>query len=266
METVKSLTKLKNNLYKVTLESGQTFRVSEDVLVRQRLLKGTELTASAITDIAKQTQLDHGYQQALNYLSYQLRSEKEMIDYLRKKEIDEESTAEIIKRLQDLNLVDDLIYSESYVRTQGRLADKGPRVIKDKLRQKGIKGTIIDTAMAQFPLVEQEQVALAVANKGMKKYRQHSFSDQQQKIRLLLVSKGFTNEVIADAMTSLDMKKDPEEEVDKLQVIGEKVWRKNQRFTGSKRHQKVTQSLYQKGFNFDDIKAFINEKELAEDE
>ncbi|WP_420824503.1 recombination regulator RecX [Vagococcus coleopterorum] len=265
METVKGLLKLKNNLYKVSLTSGKSFRVSEDVLVRRRLLKGTELSEEEIAEIQKQTQLDHGYQQALNYLSYQLRSEKEIHDYLVKKEIELPSRLEIIERLKSLNLVDDLVFSESYIRTQARLSDKGPRVLKDKLRQKGIKADIIEQALEQFPSDEQEEVAKIAAQKALKKYQRHSFVEQQQKIKQLLMTKGFSPDVISLAIQDLEMEKDPESEVEKLAVLGDKLWRKNQRHDLSKRKQKVTQSLYQKGFNFDDIRAFLSEKEMEDE-
>lgn len=265
MEVVKSVLKLKNNLYKVTLDSGRHFRVSEDVLVRRRLLKGTELSELDIAEIDQQTQLDYGYQQALNYLSYQLRSEKEIRDYLLKKEIQSDSLPVIIQRLKDLKLVDDLTFSESYIRTQARLSDKGPRVLSDKLRQKGIKSDVIETAMAEYPVTTQLEVAFATATKGLKKYQRQSFIEQQQKIKQMLMTKGFSNEIISEAMNQLDVEKDEESEIEKLKNLGDKLWRKNQRFDLSKRKQKVTQSLYQKGFNFDDIREFISEKELADD-
>ena len=50
-----------------------------------------------------------------------------------------------------------------------------------------------------------------------------------------------------------------------MELQGEKLWRKNQRFEPAKRRQKVKQSLYQKGFQLDQIDAFIRGKE-EEDE
>lgn len=265
MDSVKSLLKLKNNLYKVTLTSGRHFRVSEDVLVRRRLLKGMELTEADITEIEQQTQLDFGYQQALNYLSYQLRSEKEIKDYLLKKEIQLSNIPEIMARLVSLNLVNDQTFSESYIRTQARLSDKGPRVISDKLRQKGIKPEIIEAAMNEYPIDAQAEVALTTALKGLKKYQRHSFIEQQQKVKQLLMTKGFSNELISQTMTELALEKDEDDEQEKLKALGDKLWQKNQRFDLSKRKQKVTQSLYQKGFSFDIIREFITEKEMTDD-
>ncbi len=63
----------------------------------------------------------------MNYLSYQLRSEKEIRTYLKEKEILQEDRNKIVARLKELDLVDDLVYGESYVRTNIRLSDKGPK-------------------------------------------------------------------------------------------------------------------------------------------
>ena len=44
MEKIKSIRKLKNNHYTLTTESGRKIRISEDTLVKQRLLKGEEVS------------------------------------------------------------------------------------------------------------------------------------------------------------------------------------------------------------------------------
>ncbi|MFU1850437.1 recombination regulator RecX, partial [Enterococcus faecium] len=91
--------------------------VSEDILVRQRLLKGQELSDTLIEEIKKASSYDVGLQMAMNYLSYQLRSKKEIFTYLKEKEIVPEDRVKIVQRLEELRLLDDAIFSESYVRT-----------------------------------------------------------------------------------------------------------------------------------------------------
>lgn len=61
---------------------------------------------------------------AMNYLSYQLRSKKEIFTYLKEKEIEPEDRVKIVQRLEELRLLDDAIFSESYVRTAMRTSDK----------------------------------------------------------------------------------------------------------------------------------------------
>lgn len=266
MEVIKSISKEKNNQYKVWLEAGSSFYVSEDVLVRQRLLKGMEITQEVIATAKKESQLDHGYQLALNYLSYQLRSQRELEVYLKDREIDAPSIRAIIVRLEELKLIDDVVYGESYVRTQMRMSDKGPSVVRQQLKRRGLNEEVIEQVLMLYTIEEQERVALEVGTKAARKYGRNSHYERLQKIRQYLMTKGFNGDVITVTLETLSIEKDEEEEESLLEIQGDKLWRKNQRFDAKKRKQKVTQSLYQKGFSFDIINAYISQKEMEDEE
>ncbi|EGG52322.1 hypothetical protein HMPREF9520_02973, partial [Enterococcus faecalis TX1467] len=77
MTTITRISKDKGEFYLLWL-SSEKLRVSEDILVRQRLLKGQELSDTLIEEIKKASSYDVGLQMAMNYLSYQLRSKKEI--------------------------------------------------------------------------------------------------------------------------------------------------------------------------------------------
>lgn len=53
METITKITKDKGQFYLIWLTSGEKLRVSEDTLVRQRLLKGQELSEEMVEKIKK---------------------------------------------------------------------------------------------------------------------------------------------------------------------------------------------------------------------
>lgn len=61
----------------------------------------------------------------MNYLSYQLRSKKEIFTYLKEKEIEPEDRVKIVQRLEELRLLDDAILVKV---TYGQLCEP---VIKD---------------------------------------------------------------------------------------------------------------------------------------
>ena len=82
-----------------------------------------------------------------------------------------------------------------------------------------------------------------------------------RKIQQTLMTKGFSQEVIQQAMADLPQEADQEIEYDYLVKQGDKLWRRNLRFEPKKRNLKVKQSLYQKGFDLDMIQRFITEKE-----
>lgn len=265
IEKIVSISREKN-AYKINLSSGESFRVSEDVLVRYRLLKEMEVDQKLIQEAVEESQYDQGYQMALNYLSYQLRSQKEIEDYLRGKEIASVGIHKIVLRLKDLKLIDDLVYAESYVRTQVRMGDRGPRVISQHLKRRGISEDHILKALDHYPYTDQLNVAFAVAEKAARKYRRSSHSEQVQKTRQYLMTKGFETEIINETLASLALEKDEENEQDVLTAQGDKLWRKNQRFKGRQRRDKVSQGLFRKGFSFDLINEYIAQKEMEDED
>lgn len=265
MLTVVKVSQGRGPFYKVEFSNGEKLRLSEDTVVRHRLLKGQEVDEKLLTEIKQESKEDMGYQLALNYLSYQLRTEKEIRAYLKDNEIESADRQKIVARLKELKLLDDLVYGESYVRTQMRLGDKGPRVLQQKLKQKGLKENDIQQALYLYEADEQFQVAIHTAKKALRKFHHSSQREVQQKLQQLLMTKGFSNDISKSVLAEIDFSEIEEQETDALELQGEKLWRKNQRFEPAKRRQKVKQSLYQKGFQLDQIDAFIRGKE-EEDE
>ncbi|GCF92356.1 regulatory protein RecX [Enterococcus florum] len=266
MITVNKVNKGRNGHYDIELSNGDRLIVSEDVLVRFRLLKGQELTEQELVEIKEVGNEDLGFQLALNYLSYQMRSEKEVRSYLKEKEIEQKDRTKIIDRLKKLDLVNDQNYAESYIRTQMRLADKGPRVLRQKLQEKGISGETLENALALFEEQAQYELASKTAAKALKKFHHKSVREIQQKLQQQLMTKGFSNDTIKQVIADIDFEEIYQQEADSLQLQGEKLWRQYQRFDLAKRSLKTKQNLYQKGYQLDAIDAFIAEKKEEQDE
>ncbi|MGX6962318.1 recombination regulator RecX [Vagococcus xieshaowenii] len=265
MITVKNVLKEKGPGYTISLSTGESLLVSEDILVRYRLLKNQEISPELVEEIKQAGQQDLGYQMSLNYLSYQLRTEKEVRDYLKEKEINSQDISAIIERLQEVKLVDDQMYAESFVRTQMRLSDKGPTVLKQKLRQKGIKPEVADAALMLYTVSKQEEVASKLAEKTIRKNQNKTFQTQQQKLQQTLMTKGFSQEISRSVLAQITLEKDVDQEEVLLNKEGDKLWRKNARFEPFDRKQKTMQGLMRKGFDYDLIKQFIVTKELEDE-
>ena len=251
MLTVTRISKGKGPFYRVDLSEGEALQVSEDVLVRYRLLKGRELDEETIQEIKKSSGADFGFQLAMNYLSYTVADRKSV----------QQDRNKIVARLKELDLVNDLVYGESYVRTNMRLSDKGPKKLSQQMQQKGLKLEIIEQALAQYTVEDQVQNAHQTAEKTFGKNHGKSQKELLRKIQQTLMTKGFSQEVIQQAMADLPQEVDQETEYDYLVKQGDKLWRRNSRFEPKKRNLKVKQSLYQKGFDLDMIQRFITEKE-----
>lgn len=262
VKTILKITKERNQFYLLWLSSEEKIRVSEDCLIEKRLLKGQEISDEIIQEIQTSNNVEAGFQLALNYLSYQTRTEREMRNYLVKKEIESIDREKIIQRLINMQLINDQQFSESYVRTQMKISDKGPKVIEQQLKQKGLSPENIQHGLIEYSVENQLEVAQRVASKAMKRYQTKSFQEAKQKVRYYLLQKGFTSDITERVMEELAFEKDEEKEWESLQKEGDKLWQKHHLLPMNQRAFKVKQSLFQKRFDTGLIQQYISEKEM----
>lgn len=266
MKTVTKIVKDKHGFYTIWLNTDDKLQVSEDILVRFRLLKGQEVDDQTLTEIKRAGSYDRGLQLALNYLSYQLRTEREIRDYLKEHEIETQDRQKIIIYLKEIQLLDDQVFADSYVRTAMKTSDKGPRSIRQFLKQKGVADMVIDEALLHFTPEDQVASALRTAQRQTKSSVVKSYQETLRKIKQQLMQKGFDQEIIQKALENLEYEKDEDEELAGLQKQGEKLWNQHSRLEPGKRNMKIKQSLYRKGYSLDLIQQFITEKEAADEE
>lgn len=259
MKTIENIRKDKGNHYVATFDDGDKLRVNEDVLVKFRLHKDKQITQEEYEELQTETGFQVGLQVALRYLDYQMRTEYEIRMQLKGKNIPTQEIRKIIERLYEMRLLNDLSYAQSFVRTQKNTSDKGPLQIRQLLYRKGVKDEWIDEAMEEFPEEEQNESASKIAQKLTKKYARKSYKEGLMKIRQSLMTKGYYSHSIDYAMEQLEFEKDEEEEWELLLIQAQKLWQKNSRLEDYKRTFKVKQSLYQKGFDIDDINNAIEE-------
>jgi len=243
--------------YNVYVDGEYAFPVSESVLIDFRLFKGMEIDQELKSQLVDADNVSKAYNRALDYLSNQLRTEKEIHDKLVELEIPEETIDLTFHKLRELNLVDDAHYAASYVRTVMHTGDKGPRVIRQHLRQKGVGEKVIDDALVLYTPEERLAVGTAAAEKLAKRYQRQPFGNQQQKIRQGLMSRGFGTDEIGQMIETLSLTPDVDEQHELLVKQGEKIWHRYRALSPSERKYKTKQMLYRKGFQLDDISQWL---------
>ena len=97
--TIESLTKKGKTKYTVKT-SEDSVTVSEDDVVKYRILKGATFTEEEWESIKKGVTKANAWDKVLNFLSYQERSKKEIRDYLQKLKVVVAEIEEIIIRLE----------------------------------------------------------------------------------------------------------------------------------------------------------------------
>ncbi|WDP88613.1 MAG: regulatory protein RecX [Desulfobacter sp.] len=97
---------------------------------------------------------DKAYHLALRYLGRRPRSVKEMKDYLAKKQVPSGEITDIIRRLMDLNYLDDREFARQFIDNRIRFKPKSTYALKWEMRQKGISPEVADDLLASLDNME----------------------------------------------------------------------------------------------------------------
>ena len=248
--------------YNVYINDMFAFGVDEEVLLRFELKKGLHVTPELQKEIEAEDTFAKAYSKTLNYLSHSLRTEKQIRDYLVKNEIDI-YTDRIIGTLKEIKLIDDLIYSESYVRTMANVNQKGPRNIEQDLKQRGVSEHTIMDALMEYPEEQQLENAIDLAEKKWMKTKNSSTFESIQKVKQYLVNKGYNFEQADQAISTIDTEKDQDEEYRSLEKQAEKAYKRYARkYEGYELNQRLRAFLYSKGFQNELINRYLEEREI----
>jgi regulatory protein len=246
--------------FNLFIDGKYAFSVDADVLAKFQLSKGKELSALDLTEIEYQDDIRKGVNSAIQFLSFRMRSEKEVRDYLKKSELDETIIQEVIHKLYERKYLNDLDFAKAYVRTQMNTTKKGPVILKQELQVKGIKGNEIDLALEEYSSELQTENAMALAEKTIKQNQKLAQKMIQQKIEQVLMRKGFLHKTISIVLEEAAFEKDEDEQWEAIKEQGRKARRRFQKYEGFEYVQKMKQTLYRKGFPMELINRFLEEE------
>lgn len=252
--------------YNIFIDEKYNFSVDEEVLARFQLMKGKAITEAEIEEIKQADMVRKGLNKAIHFLSHRVRSEKEIRDYLKKQEMEPYAIDAILKKLADMDYINDAEFAELYTKTQIKTTLKGPRTIERELVKKGLTREIISQVILGYSEEAQAENAEKQAQKIMKRNTKSAKKILQQKIITDLIQKGYTSELAKLVATNVTSGLDAADELEILQKQLEKAIRKNKRFKPSIAKQKTITSLMQKGFSYDTIQSYLTENEISFEE
>lgn len=241
-------------------ENGETMSISIDqnVLVEFRLKKGTELDEFTFEEIVYADAVKKAYHAALLFLASRMRSEKEIVDHLKKKGHTDAIIRDVLHELRKHRYVDDREFAFAFVRTQMNTTLKGPLVIMKELENFGIAEALIDESLRLFPIEKQREAAKKVVEKAKKQSKKRSSLEWKQQLMQLLQRKGFSRAVIDDVLAEMDDWQTEEEEWEALEYHARKIHRRYANYSGWEYERKMKQALYRKGFSLEQIEKVLH--------
>jgi regulatory protein len=178
----------------VYLDGRYAFSLPEMEAVKLR--RGQVLSDADIAQLRHRDELSKAYNLALGYLSYRPRSQAEVQTHLQRKGYHEALVAEVLARLQDAGLVDDVEFAQYWVENRMQFRPKGPVALRYELRQKGVAEEPIAEALEA---VDPDEAAYRAAQRQA---RRLASEDRQVFFRRLVAylgRRGFTYETARGA-------------------------------------------------------------------
>lgn len=264
IKIIKITTQTKNTeRFNIYIDKGNGeeygFSVDQDVLIEFQIRKGKTYTEEELNEILYKDEIKKAFNLTLKYLSYRMRAEKEIRDYLYKKAYSEEIAGIVIEKLKQHQYVNDLEFAKAFVRSRILNSTKGPLLIKQELQQKGISEANIQESLKEFPEETQLDMAFGFAEKNAKQNKAMSDYQIKQKIGQALLAKGFSQSIVKTALAEIVIEKEEEQKFQAVSKQGEKAFKKySSTLEGWELEQKVKQYLYQRGFRSDEIEVFIS--------
>ena len=130
-----SLKEKKKNTYIVTTTSGDSFEISEDLLIARSLHKNKEIAETELNKILFSEKYFRVKEAALVLLNYRMRSKKELRLRLIKKGYSRNMIDEAINELEKKGWIDDEKFGLAFSRDQINRNKIGPIALKYKLRE-----------------------------------------------------------------------------------------------------------------------------------
>lgn len=122
--------------YNLFLDNHYAFSVSERTVAEFVLLKGKELTDEEINKIQEFDTNAKASDLAAKYLSYEMRTVYEVLQYLKKKGISLEAAQNAVDELVSLGYLNDEQYAQLFIKQNLNIGSEGPRSIQNKLAKK----------------------------------------------------------------------------------------------------------------------------------
>lgn len=150
---------------------------------------------------------DRYYNLALRFLSFRPRSEKEVLDYLKKKaarnkSLTPEITAKIKAKLVEYNFINDLEFTKFWIEQRIKFKGKPIWTIKFELEQKGISKELIDQLLPNYEDKSLLDLTSAkkLAEKKLDFYRGLPPQKRREKVMNYLLRKGFNYDIVKNVL------------------------------------------------------------------
>lgn len=176
------------------------FALGLSALVAAKLSVGQILDDSDLSALDHDEAFESAREVALRFLETRPRSTSEVKQRLRKKQIADEVIDQVITRLQEVNLLDDVAFARYWVENREEFRPRAARALRYELRRKGLSNDAIDGVVNA---VDEKESAYRAGTPRAARWRNLDHREFLEKLIAFLVRRGFSYEVAKNAAKQL---------------------------------------------------------------
>jgi len=191
----------KQRKQRVSVYLDNEFGLDSSILVQVDLKKGDILTKARMKDILQKEEKKRVKEKAFRYLAARAHTEKELQAKLRQKGYAEELITTVISELKEAKFLDDVKFASSFARNRIVKKPMGARLLRQELRQKGLKPEIIDKALTEaYSSKRQEEIARELVERRKDQYKDLDENKQKKRLNDFLLRRGFDWEIVKEVI------------------------------------------------------------------
>jgi regulatory protein len=200
MKKITAITAQKKNPNRVNIYLDGEFAFALARITAAWLKIGDILSDEKIASLQAEDSKERALQQALLFLSYRVRSEKEIRQNLLKHEYSEDVIEITLQRLRDTGLANDNDFARAWVENRNTFRPRSRRALTMELRQKGLDEETVKSAVSD---VDESALAYDTARKRASRFQGLEWSEFRKKLSEYLARRGFPYSVIAPVVTQI---------------------------------------------------------------
>ncbi|MBI3166092.1 MAG: RecX family transcriptional regulator [Anaerolineales bacterium] len=200
MKKITALEAQKKNPNRVNVHLDGEFAFGLARITAAWLKIGDVLTDERIAQLQNEDAREKAMQQALLFLSYRARSEKEIRQNLKKHEYPEDAIEYAMTRLRENRLANDNEFAQAWVENRNTFRPRSRRALTMELRQKGLDEETVKQAVAG---IDEEALAYETALKRAPRLASLEWSEFRRKLSEHLARRGFPYSVVTSTVTRI---------------------------------------------------------------
>ncbi len=190
----------KRNAQRVNVHVDGEFAFSLSLDQAAKLHKGQALSDADIARLKDDDDVLRAVDRAVRFLAVRPRSEHEVRQSLRLKDVPPSVIDLALERLRALGYLDDRAFAAFWTSDRRQFKPLSARALRYELRQKGVAADIIDEILAEQDDTEE---AYRAAQSRIGRLRSARRDELRQKLMMFLARRGFAPRVSRDAIVRL---------------------------------------------------------------